>query len=144
MSFFFFFSGHTAWLVGSQFPNQGLNPGHNTESPESSPLGYQKSLCKCLHKCYLKDVQHFLALLQGVLIGNLPQEVIFAGYEGFVQDMMLRNEKTRMKKSISRTECSQYTSPEVKRKVAIQKNPERVPLGLEYRLSKNRMKVSGS
>ena len=109
--FFFFFSGHTAWLVGSQFPNRGLNPGHNTESPESSPLGYQKSLCKCLHKCYLKDVQHFLALLQGVLIGNLPQEVIFAGYEGFVQDMMLRNEKTRMKKSISRTECSQYTSP---------------------------------
>ena len=70
--------------------------------------------------------------------------MIFAGYEGFVQDMMLRNEKTRMKKSISRTECSQYTSPEVKRKVAIQKNPERVPVGLEYRLSKNRMKVSGS
>lgn len=53
------------------------------------------------------------------LIGNHPQEVIFAGYEAFVQDVMLRNEKTRMKTSISRTGCSRYTSPEVKRKVAI-------------------------
>ena len=25
--FFFFFFGHTAQLVGFQFPNQGLNPG---------------------------------------------------------------------------------------------------------------------
>ena len=28
-------------LWGSQFPNQGLNPGHGSESPESLPLGHQ-------------------------------------------------------------------------------------------------------
>ena len=27
--------GHTAWLGGSQFPNQGVNPGHYRENPES-------------------------------------------------------------------------------------------------------------
>ena len=31
--------GHTVWLAGSQFPNQGLNPGPCSESPESqNPL----------------------------------------------------------------------------------------------------------
>ena len=30
------------WLdVGSQFPNQGLNPSHNSESTKSSPLDHQ-------------------------------------------------------------------------------------------------------
>ena len=29
------------WLVGSQFPTQGLNLGHGSESPESSPLNHQ-------------------------------------------------------------------------------------------------------
>ena len=34
--FFSFFSFLLAtWLVGSQFPNQGLNPGHGSESLES-------------------------------------------------------------------------------------------------------------
>ena len=32
MSFFFF--GRTTWLAGSQFPDQGLNPGHSSKSPE--------------------------------------------------------------------------------------------------------------
>ena len=32
---FFFFFGHTMWFVGSQFPNQGLNPGCSSESQES-------------------------------------------------------------------------------------------------------------
>ena len=27
--------GHTAWLVGSQFPDQELNPGHGSKSLES-------------------------------------------------------------------------------------------------------------
>ena len=31
----FFFFGHTARLAGSQFPDQGLNPGHGSESLES-------------------------------------------------------------------------------------------------------------
>ena len=30
----FFFSDRTARLTGSQFPNQGLNPGHSSESAE--------------------------------------------------------------------------------------------------------------
>ena len=33
LSFFFF--GHTVQLVGSQFPNKGLNPGHTSESAQS-------------------------------------------------------------------------------------------------------------
>lgn len=32
---FFFFFGHAARLAGSQLPEQGLNLGHNRESPES-------------------------------------------------------------------------------------------------------------
>ena len=40
--FLFFFSfGCAALLAGSQFPNQGLNPGQGSESPESKPLGHQ-------------------------------------------------------------------------------------------------------
>ena len=35
----FIYFGHTAWLAGSQFPNQGLNPGPCSVSPESqNPL----------------------------------------------------------------------------------------------------------
>ena len=30
--FFFFFFGFTVWLVGPQFPDQGLNPSHSSES----------------------------------------------------------------------------------------------------------------
>ena len=33
--FYLFIFGHTAWHVGSQFPDQGLNPGHGSESLES-------------------------------------------------------------------------------------------------------------
>ena len=33
-AFFFFFFGHAAWLMGSQFSSQGLNPGHSSEGPE--------------------------------------------------------------------------------------------------------------
>ena len=33
LSLFFFFDC-AAWLAGSQFPNQGLNPGHSSKSPE--------------------------------------------------------------------------------------------------------------
>lgn len=32
---YFYFLGHTTWLVESQFPNQGLNPDHGSESLES-------------------------------------------------------------------------------------------------------------
>ena len=38
---FFFFFGCAALLAGSQFPNQGLNPGQGSERPESKPLGHQ-------------------------------------------------------------------------------------------------------
>ena len=35
----FIYFGHTAWLAGSQFPSQGLNPNPCSESPESqTPL----------------------------------------------------------------------------------------------------------
>ena len=33
----------TLWLVGSQFSDQGLNPGPHSESVESQPLGCQKT-----------------------------------------------------------------------------------------------------
>ena len=29
------------WLAGPQLPNQGLNLGHSSESPESCPLGHE-------------------------------------------------------------------------------------------------------
>ena len=32
---YFFFSGLAAWLEGSQFPDQGLSPGHGSKSQES-------------------------------------------------------------------------------------------------------------
>ena len=32
---FIIFFDHTSWLVGSQFPDQGLNPGHGSERAES-------------------------------------------------------------------------------------------------------------
>ena len=37
MGAFKFFNqfGHAVWLVGSQFPDQGLNSGHGRESTES-------------------------------------------------------------------------------------------------------------
>ena len=39
---YFFFSGHAMWLVGSWFPNQGLNPlVHESENDESKPLDHQ-------------------------------------------------------------------------------------------------------
>ena len=31
----FFFFGLATWLVGSQFPNQGLNPGHEAAAVEA-------------------------------------------------------------------------------------------------------------
>ena len=33
--FNFFFFGHATQFAGSQFPHQGLNPGHDSESLES-------------------------------------------------------------------------------------------------------------
>lgn len=48
----------------------------------------------------------------------------FARYEGFVQNVKLGNEELRRRKNISGTGNSKYTSPEVKRKVAIQKSRE--------------------
>ena len=33
--YFYLFIDHTMWLVGSQFPNQDLNLGHDSESLES-------------------------------------------------------------------------------------------------------------
>ena len=35
LHFFFFSFGCATWLVGFQFLDQGLNPGHGSESPES-------------------------------------------------------------------------------------------------------------
>ena len=39
--FYSYFFGCTVWPPGSQLPNQGLNPGHGSESLESQPLGHQ-------------------------------------------------------------------------------------------------------
>ena len=41
MSCFVLFFDRASWHVGSQFPNQGLNLGHGSKSPESQPLGHQ-------------------------------------------------------------------------------------------------------
>ena len=35
LSLYIFYFGHTTQLAGSQFPDQGLNPDHGSESPES-------------------------------------------------------------------------------------------------------------
>ena len=35
-------------LTGSQFLDQGLNPGHGSESAEPPPLGHQERLTKSL------------------------------------------------------------------------------------------------
>ena len=34
---------HVTWLAGSQFPDQGLNPSHGSESPKSYSLGHQET-----------------------------------------------------------------------------------------------------
>ena len=39
--FGFFFFGHATQLWGSRFPNQGLNPGHSSETAKSSLLDHQ-------------------------------------------------------------------------------------------------------
>ena len=33
--YLFIYFGRATWLAGSQFHDQGLNPGHSSESPES-------------------------------------------------------------------------------------------------------------
>ena len=38
---FFFFFCHIIWYVRSPFPDQILNPGNGSKSPESSPLDHQ-------------------------------------------------------------------------------------------------------
>ena len=43
-----FFFGHVMCLAGSQFPDQGLNPSHRSESSESYPLGYQGTPSSCV------------------------------------------------------------------------------------------------
>ena len=35
LGFFFFFFGLARYLVRSQFPDRGLNPGRGSESPEA-------------------------------------------------------------------------------------------------------------
>ena len=42
LTFFFFFFGDATRLAGSQFPDQGLNPGHSSESL-ATRLGHQGS-----------------------------------------------------------------------------------------------------
>ena len=37
------FFGYVLWLAGSQFPSQGRNPGHSSESAESQPLDQQRT-----------------------------------------------------------------------------------------------------
>ena len=43
--FFLFSFGRAAWLAGSQFPDQGLNQGHHSESAKSLPLDHQGTPC---------------------------------------------------------------------------------------------------
>ena len=50
------FSGHATRLVGSQFPNQGLNLGHHSENAESLPLdrqGIPRFFFFLIHNFYL-------------------------------------------------------------------------------------------
>ena len=41
MLFFSWGGGHAKWFAGSQFPNQGSNPGHGSENLEYQSLGHQ-------------------------------------------------------------------------------------------------------
>ena len=41
--FCLFLFGHTTRLEASLFPDQGLNPGHGSESSESRALGHQRT-----------------------------------------------------------------------------------------------------
>ena len=61
---FFPFSCHTGRLLRSHFLNQGLNPGHDSESTEPSPLGRQGTPCFLIFS--------FLPLLGAQLVKNLP------------------------------------------------------------------------
>ena len=37
----FFFFDHAVWLLRSEFPDEGLNLGHSSESTNSLPLDHQ-------------------------------------------------------------------------------------------------------
>ena len=62
--YFLFFSCHTGRLLRSHFLNQGLNPGHNSENTEPSPLGHQGTPYFLIFS--------FLPLLVAQLVKNLP------------------------------------------------------------------------
>ena len=50
MSFFLFvclFDGCNMWLAASHYSDQGLNPGHSSESLESQPLDHQETPSYC-------------------------------------------------------------------------------------------------
>ena len=54
---FIFSFVHATRLARSQLPDQGLNVGHGSESPESLPLGHQRTPSDCcpslLSSCYV-------------------------------------------------------------------------------------------
>ena len=41
--FLFLLYGCATWFVESQFLDQGLNPGHGSESPKSQSIGHQRT-----------------------------------------------------------------------------------------------------
>ena len=54
-----FFPGHSARLVGSQFPDQGLDLGHSSENREPYPLSLQETThntCSLIHKKEVKSL----------------------------------------------------------------------------------------
>ena len=51
----FCFSAGALQLAGPQFPNQGLNPGNSSKSPESSLLGHGGTPIYQL--CFFKTVE---------------------------------------------------------------------------------------
>ena len=48
--FFFLNFGYIMWLAESQFPEQGLNLGHDCDSPESSPLNHEGTPSKFISR----------------------------------------------------------------------------------------------
>ena len=79
---FFFFFGQAMWLTGSQFPDQGLNPGPSSESTESQPLDRQGIplfcclITKTLNICEYFEGETLQRFLSGVKT-KLTQTHIF-------------------------------------------------------------------
>ena len=71
----FFFFSCTAWLAGSQFPDQGLNPGHNVKARNPNhqatrefPITASISNTMSNEGCFKERSQSFLFLSNNSIV----------------------------------------------------------------------------